>query len=1067
MTKKSLVSEKLALLKVIEDKKNKKIFYNKASLNAFVNRVKKAGSFKKLDELNNIINYIKENKIIYQNKIFKNITDDIKVFNKMKDDKFDKIINFNYVYHRDSLKNPQTEIYKTIINMINKKPNNIIKVSITFPNYPKLDDKLEAKKYILNKSTKNKLRSSIFWLIMLNSDKSKFEKYYNIKSNRVYNVKVKISSFPIITGFSLSQQYRISQQFKENNNTLLCVPTAIKNFYEYKKNKVSASSAKKYKSLIKKIENPIYNKPYTINDLELLAKEFNLGFTITDFINDDIIINSKRGILNNIQLFNTKFNHLENYNNEIVHIDESQVKNILNDNKYYTKISNKIYTKDKTYIIRESNFSKEFKNFKKQYDININYLEADSKEAEYINNYYMSIHQILNKKMYNQFIKEVEEIKDNTYSYTDYGLDDGLDDNKLENITHDKQPSRDDMIKQIENKLFKEIDLISAYYNLTNNSKYGVPSNAFLYYDDINNLNIEKHIEDNFVGYYTVFITSQNDQQKMTYLFGKPQLEIVLTTPQIIILKNNKVDFVIKNCLIAPAIKIKFDKKTLETDDNQDIKIYCKMAGIMMKQEINKHISIKTDKPENLVKLFNNNNIKKSKENDKENDKDKKDIIDGKYCKDKFNYIIDGEHIDIIENQNKTLKHIGFFIHSFVSAEIMNLILTNNCDDIVGVKLDSVIVKKDAIIKYDENIYKIKKPNLYNLIENGSDYIKPFIESKEIINNCKSLILNNEIVYKCKILLQGKGGSGKTQSIINNIKYSNFVYGALAWTRCEDFKKEGNNNKIIVSSLPRLTGENCEKIKLSPFTKYIILDELTLINESIIKKIISLYPSKRFIFIGDIDEDGYYYQCSLSEDLIKGFSVLNPVNYDLQIIKYLNNYRFDYILNEKLDSLRQFMRKNSRSNNKFSLLNQYIKENFKECFINKNQVNYNNFDFGISGYQENKRDFAYTQYFINNGATPKYYINKTVYYNDIIKGSESYDKYNHKNQEIRLFQSIHSTQGKTIKDGQLLIILERNFDYNLYYTALSRARRISQIKIINGFETNKTDDNQWQQKQIF
>ena len=63
------------------------------------------------------------------------------------------------------------------------------------------------------------------------------------------------------------------------------------------------------------------------------------------------------------------------------------------------------------------------------------------------------------------------------------------------------------------------------------------------------------------------------------------------------------------------------------------------------------------------------------------------------------------------------ITSIGFFIHSFVSAEVMKFILTNNNDDILGVKLDSIIVKKQSTMTYDENLYKVKEANIYNLVK--------------------------------------------------------------------------------------------------------------------------------------------------------------------------------------------------------------------------------------------------------------------------------------------------------------------------------------------------------------
>ena len=77
---------------------------------------------------------------------------------------------------------------------------------------------------------------------------------------------------------------------------------------------------------------------------------------------------------------------------------------------------------------------------------------------------------------------------------------------------------------------------------------------------------------------------------------------------------------------------------------------------------------------------------------------------------------------------------------------------------------------------------------------------------------------------------------------------------------------------------------------------------------------------------------------------------------------------------------------------------------------------------------------------------------KTIIDKNIIRGDFSYDKPKHNNYETKLFNTVHAAQGTTVPiNSNLLIIVESNFDFQLYYTALSRARTLSQIKIITGF----------------
>ena len=89
---------------------------------------------------------------------------------------------------------------------------------------------------------------------------------------------------------------------------------------------------------------------------------------------------------------------------------------------------------------------------------------------------------------------------------------------------------------------------------------------------------------------------------------------------------------------------------------------------------------------------------------------------------------------------------------------------------------------------------------------------------------------------------------------------------------------------------------------------------------------------------------------------------------------------------------------------------------------------------------------------MSKGAEPVYYNTKTIIDKNIIRGDFSYDKPKHNNYETKLFNTVHACQGTTVPiNSNLLIIIESNFDYQLWYTSLSRAKSLKQIKIITGF----------------
>jgi len=999
-------------------KKHKSVFYSKASMNSLISKIDKSKSFKKVDEYKSILNYVIKNNVTYKSKLFKQIVNDVELSNKLQDEKIVKKINVTYTqsltddFSSDKL---QKQIVDKLIKMTKQKPNNLIKVNIKFPYFDIFDSTIEPQDVTNNK--RSHLSMLVFWLLNNSSEIYKISEYFNDKSNRVNTVKITINSYPKITSFQLADHYRLIQNFSNSGLEILCVPNAIINYFNKKiEDTTQKNTIGKYQRIINKLQQPSYNKRYNIKELEELSDEILCSFTIKDFINQDITIGHGSNKRYNIMLLNTKLNHLENYNNEEVIIDEKDVSILLNELSNYIKVGHTIYTKDKTYIIDQGEFSKLHHEHIEKYNINRNYIKADSKESEYISNYYMSVHQIFNSKLFQEYKKEIEQVINNQENFTsdlDYGLD-------VESYSIlDKLK----LIEKKENELFKEIDLIKAYYNLTNSSAYGVPSNSFIYYDNEYCKDIETHIKEKIIGYYT--ITINDNTEKINMMFGNNKNNIVLTTPQIMTLKNNGVNFIILNCIIAPSIPFKYSKEMLIEEKN--IKHYCKSTGIFMKHNIVNKKYLKTQDPEEFIKIIDNkkNNIELS--------------------------INQNNIIEISEDTNSTLKHIGYFIHSFTSSEIMNFIFNNNINDILGVKLDSIIVKKHENFNFNSLLYKSKNANIYKLIGLDDAFCKSYIETSNYINNCQPCIFSDDKqLYKKIINLSGKGGSGKTSDIQNNFQCDEVCYSALAWSRGVDFSSDGFNCMIL--SLNKLIGDKTEQAKLSKFCKIIALDEDTLIDNKIIRQTIHDYPDKRIIIIGDIDSDGFNYQCSMNDNLIKGFQMFNPNFYDCQIIEYIRNYRFDDELNNKLDKLRQFMKINRFENNKIQLLNDYVENEFRECFVDKSRVFLNRGDMGISAHQESKLQFKYTNYYINKGSQPLYYNNKTIFEKNIFKGDFSYEKPSHNNFEIRLFESVHACQGKTVPlNSKLLIIIEKNFDYQLLYTAMSRARSLSQINIVTGF----------------
>jgi hypothetical protein len=466
----------------------------------------------------------------------------------------------------------------------------------------------------------------------------------------------------------------------------------------------------------------------------------------------------------------------------------------------------------------------------------------------------------------------------------------------------------------------------------------------------------------------------------------------------------------------------------------------------------------------------------------------------------------DGDVVKL-QYQNKKVKsyiHIGYSIHAYTQTLILEqLINMYDLDNVFGVKLDSIVYKKDCEFEFNNNFntkqckvegllirskkeeeveeyvmdgvtYKLGGNDIEECLEedefNNTGYYRNYIVSSYTKNlNFKLPFTQGNIYIDSRVVfIGGKGGAGKTYSLLNNLNLNTTCYTTMCWNliqgKMEEYK--GLNGH----SIPQLTG-GTEEFKCEKTTdkniKHIIIDEATLLNKLDIIHIIANYPSCFIFILGDVDFDGTYYQASVTKQ------VFNPSvdsyfeeeifdkngelksfithDYNLQYMQYLKTFRFDENLNNKLNILREEMK--IEYENKYTKINNIIKcvkKEFANNFMKIEDVTYNENDVGICSRDDTKRNNELTNYFIEKGTKPKYFIKKTIKEKNQMRGQELSEIPDHNNYETKLFKTIHSFQGLDLShDNKIIIIIDSLFDENLLYTALSRARRQDQIVIID------------------
>jgi hypothetical protein len=937
--------------------------------------------------------------------------------------------------------------YITETSMFDPTP---MEVQIHFDNFQWIDQRL-SKQDIASIQLKMSMNGvdNYQWNV-----KAFIEARQSIDDNNAY-VIINTYAYDIINTDIIKDKFKYDDQNFQLNETGTCVYDGLLKYFDNSEDKRKKA---RYNRLIKnQLE---YKKPYTVDNIHTIAQLVDCSIKISNLVNGEThIYNESSYNRYCIEFINSRYNHVDLYlNNQ----DETTVLNnkdeyneIKNNSDYYVEKYNKLYTLDKVYKITDSKFKIIFDEWKQTNNFDTLSIFINDPTYNFLSHYDYDLH-----RFFNDF-----EIKDD---------------------------------------LYQEYDLNKAYYNYSdvNYNKFymGVPSGSFINvkYDDFKLTDFEDHITNNLVGFYEIEIIDyilDYDFKKLGFTIGSKH---VLYTSMIQLLKD-KINFKFLNMSYAPSVHIPFNSNFLEKDEN-DVKHYCKAFGV----------------------FIGSNNIQKTEIKILKEDEKDYSIIH----KPNAQYYKNKNIINIIERDEnkKVYHHIGYAIHAYINTMILNEIFNHDINNIFGVKLDSIVFKKDVIL-LPSRTFSHKKSNIESLLINKNDiddndindssikisrldfnllddddddmlddfeiqfknkinqintnmnisgYFKPFITSSNVQEDFKPIFTQDgQKIFKRIVFIGGKGGSGKTQGIMTFFEPKTTCFSSSCWNLIQ-----GQKNKypgLIGLSINKLEGKtyinkNDEEETEEPKKKNeikaeksekasnknirrIALDEATLLHqESIINISNSKSYDSMFIFVmGDIDQDNFYYQCSNRNNVINDFS-------KMQYISYSKSYRFDNELNTNLDNLRKQMKyikseiKNNDYKALYALKHWFFNSPFKQCIKDINDIKFNDDDVGISCNNEmGKASKKLTEQFINLGAKPQYYIKTTNLNKNQLRGQEITEEETklHKNYEMKLFKTIHSFQGLDLTETNKIIIdLSSIFDYNIIYTAMSRARRMDQIIII-------------------
>lgn len=288
-------------------------------------------------------------------------------------------------------------------------------------------------------------------------------------------------------------------------------------------------------------------------------------------------------------------------------------------------------------------------------------------------------------------------------------------------------------------------------------------------------------------------------------------------------------------------------------------------------------------------------------------------------------------------------------------------------------------------------------------------------------------------------IFTGAGGSGKSEYAS---KLRKVMYVAPMWSMNASFH---NKYHCYATTPQRVFGEGCRSIfetsHYRPATIY--FDEATMIDHTAKQKALALNKHIRILFGGDFDNLGRPFQTVFQ----------SCMNLDkLHLKQFLYDYRSEQgdPIRELKTQIRKFMYDNYGDSKK---LIDYVKTLFPNNIITKEDViqRYTVKDWVLAATVKN-RDM-WTELLSEKGK--KYYVIK---HSEIdiakafqgekvaLKGDIIYE--DNTRCELRHGFTIHSAQGKTIEENIYIDISNIDFDYCLLYTAISRAKKLSQIYLI-------------------
>lgn len=883
------------------------------------------------------------------------------------------------------------------------------------------------------------------WEYITDNTFTKFLKQYYINDLKHTDRKIKFNSIIAkligssgddVTGIFYKSKYTKGKKYdhKLKFGDFNCVMNVIKH-------KITKMS----KLTIEKINN--FNKKYfksgvRFMDLPEIAKSLFINISVVNKLNIEVYSTNKNNKNQTIILSLESLNHVEPFklaqemkNKKIIYVED--VDKHYNDNDSNNLMFKKIYGEQTIkYYWDENNIYKNketekfdndeyhindlsdlyFDKFLDENKLNNNkiFKNNDIELFEYVNNSVHNYDEIF-------FINNIEISKD--LFKTNY-----INDKKFKNETLGLKSFELDMSKYFcydRNKHFV------AYKDNKYYKNYGIPKsgkfnlykiNEVLTDDQLNKLLLKC----GFGQISNINIENQTIRKlkyfRNGYVYPIPILKWAI---------DNNITFKLDSVAINNFIQtINFNDEIINN------KFFCKYIGIMQIKDEYKSYNLKcySEKEAQDIQFYCKSNEIKS------------------YYNKEFGYLSISKINDNISN----MSHIASYIMGYAVLEIMDKLKQINFNDIIGVKVDCIILKKPYdIFNLSSKIgdWKIENKKMKQIYLNYN-----YINEKTNNYNFEYVLTDDKINYENINLISGSAGCGKTTRFsykFDTDETLKCIYAFPNNNLCNKFKN-ANREDIKTSTYHKLFNIGCyDECNKLQYVTNCILDESTMINLKDMTKIIKMCELNNVnLFItGDFD---YKTKKIFQIKPVEGESFLKYEFKSNIFYKHLiKNYRQnkDLIFSDFLN--------NCRGNNNIDVLKSCNDINLFK-FINYDELikSYNINDIIISPFDIGSKDKKANSDFINNELyktndilNVKYIVNRVV---DGVKVANNEDlqinkdKFNEKTQKLAFCVTSHIVQGIEYDENKnIYVINHRYFTDNQLYVILSRAKLSKQIIFVN------------------